>query len=257
MVSSSILLLVFLLFWWLGGFGWLNRVVSSWNLPPIRTGLAFIGLLYLGSWLIQLPFSVYDTFVLEESFGFNKTRAGTFIADRLKALALTVVIGGPLVAVILYLFERSGPLAWLYGWILVAVVTLIMSYLAPQIILPLFHKLKPLESGSLKTAIERMSHKCKFPLTEVFEIDGSRRSTKSNAFFTGFGKHKKIALYDTLIENHTEDELVAVLCARDRALQEEAHSADDGDRHPADGCAFFSVGLFHEEPRPASGVWCG
>ncbi len=212
LIESAFSLVVFLVFWWLGGFGWLDTWVRSWiSEGPIKQGLLFMFLLFIGSTVIALPFELYDTFVIEERFGFNKMTPATFFADRLKGLGLAVVFGAPLLALVLWIFERWSHSAWIYGWIVVSGFTLLMAYIAPQIILPLFNKFKPLPDGELKSAIERMSAECSFPLTEVYEIDGSKRSTKSNAYFTGFGKNKKIALYDTLIENHGVGELVAVL----------------------------------------------
>ncbi len=212
LIESAFSLSVFLAFWWLGGFGWLDDLVRTWvPTGSIKQGLLFMFLLYLGSSLIELPFELYDTFVIEEKFGFNKMTLGTFFGDKLKGLALAVLLGAPLLALVLWLFEKFGSSAWLYGWIAVTCFSLLMVYLAPQVILPLFNKFKPLPDGELKSAIEQMSEKCKFPLTEVYEVDGSKRSSKSNAFFTGLGKNKKIALYDTLIENHGVGELVAVL----------------------------------------------
>ena len=212
LLEDTFSLIVFLAFWWLGGFGWLDeQVVRRITTMPIVQGLLFAGLLYAGSVIIGIPFDLYDTFVIEEKFGFNKTTLGTFFADKAKGLLLAIVFGAPLLALIFYLFEQFGSNAWLYGWGVVTAFTLLMAYIAPTVIMPLFNKFKPLEDGELKAAIQEMSAKCKFPLTEVFEIDGSKRSTKSNAFFTGFGKHKKIALFDTLIKNHGTGELVAVL----------------------------------------------
>jgi len=212
LIESAFSLIVFLAFWWLGGFGWLDGLVRDW-VPegPIKQGLLFMFLLYLGSMLIELPFELYDTFVIEEKFGFNKMTIVTFFTDRLKGLALAAVLGAPLLALILWVFEKFGGSAWFYGWMAVSGFSLLMAYIAPQIILPLFNKFKPLPDGELKSAIEEMSVKCDFPLTEVFEVDGSKRSSKSNAYFTGLGKNKKIALFDTLIENHGVGELVAVL----------------------------------------------
>jgi STE24 endopeptidase len=173
--------------------------------------LLFMSLLYVGSMLISTPFELYDTFVIEEKYGFNKTTLATFFADKFKGLLLAVVLGAPILALLFFLFDRFGENAWLYGWIAVAGFSLLITYLAPTYIMPLFNKFKPLEDGALKTAIQEMSQKCQFPLTEVYEIDGSKRSTKANAFFTGLGKNKKIALYDTLIQNNGVGELVAVL----------------------------------------------
>ena len=212
LIEDTFSLIVFLAFWWCGGFGWLDEnVVRQVSSSPIVQGLLFAGLLFLGSTLISLPFDLYDTFVIEEKFGFNKTTLGTFFADKAKGLLLAAAFGAPLLALIFFLFERFGANAWIYGWIVSTAFTLLVAYIAPTVIMPLFNKFKPLEDGDLKSAIQEMSAKCQFPLTEVFEIDGSKRSTKSNAFFTGFGKNKKIALYDTLIKNHGVGELVAVL----------------------------------------------
>ena len=212
LIEDTFSLIVFLAFWWVGGFGivddWVRGIVAE---NAIFQGLLFMAVLYLGSTLISLPFELYDTFVIEEKFGFNKTSLGTFFADKAKGLMLAIAIGAPILSVILFLFDKAGPNAWLYGWIAVACFSLLMTYLAPTYIMPLFNKFKPLEDGELKTAIQEMSTKCEFPLTEVYEIDGSKRSTKSNAFFTGLGKNKKIALYDTLIKNNGVGELVAVL----------------------------------------------
>ena len=209
--DDTVMLLVFLAFWWLGGFGWLDMIVRGFAENEIVAGLLFVGALYIGSMLISIPFSLYGTFVIEEKYGFNKTTIGTFVMDKVKGLLLSVVIGAPILALVLYLFGQFGSHAWLYGWIAVTAFSLAMMYLAPTYIMPLFNKFKPLEEGELKTAIRAMSEKCDFPLTEVYEIDGSKRSTKANAFFTGLGKHKKIALYDTLIKNNGVGELVAVL----------------------------------------------
>ena len=212
LVEDTVSLAIFLAFWWLGGFGWVDELVRGWvSSNEILQGLLFMGLLYVGSILVGLPFELYDTFVIEEKFGFNKTTLGTFFADKLKGLLLAILLGGPILALVLFLFDRFGANAWIYGWLAVTAFSLLMVYLAPTYIMPLFNKFKPLEDGELKSAIQQMSVKCDFPLTEVYEIDGSKRSTKANAFFTGLGKNKKIALYDTLIERNGVNELVAVL----------------------------------------------
>ena len=209
--DDTVSLVIFLAFWWLGGFGWLDTYVRGYAENEIVAGLLFVGSLYVCSKLISVPFELYDTFLIEEKYGFNKTTIGTFVMDKVKSLLVSIVIGAPILALVLYLFGQFGSKAWLYGWIAVSVFSLLMMYLAPTYIMPLFNKFKPLEEGELKTAIREMSEKCEFPLTEVYEIDGSKRSTKANAFFTGLGKRKKIALYDTLIKNNGVGELVAVL----------------------------------------------
>lgn len=204
-------LILLLVFWFSEGFNWLDQVVRSWEFGELVTGILFIGILMIAKSIISLPFSIYSTFVIEERFGFNKTTPKTFVLDLVKGLLLGAVIGIPLLAGILAFFMYTGELAWLYAWLAVTIFSLIMQYVAPTWIMPLFNKFTPLEEGELRTAIEEYTEKVNFPLQGLFVIDGSKRSSKSNAFFTGFGKNKRVALYDTLIENHTVPELVAVL----------------------------------------------
>jgi STE24 endopeptidase len=209
-ITSIYSLTLLLVFWFMGGFGWLDETLRSMGWSETVTGLAFVGALMLGSNLMNLPFQIYDTFVIEEKFGFNKTTPKTFIVDQIKGLILGVIIGAPLLALVLWIFG-SVQHAWLWAWIAVTAFQLIMMYLAPTFILPLFNKFEPMEDGELKSRIQEMAKQCEFPLTEIHVMDGSKRSTKSNAFFTGFGKRKKIALFDTLIANHGTDELLGVL----------------------------------------------
>lgn len=204
-------LMLLLVFWFAGGFNWLDQWARGFDFGVIVTGLIFIGALIVAKMIISMPFSIYSTFVIEERFGFNKTDAKTFVMDRLKGLMLTVLIGAPLLAGIIAFFEFGGTWAWVYAWLAVTAFSLVMQYIAPTWIMPLFNKFEPLEDGELRQAIEEYAGKVDFPLQGIYVIDGSRRSAKSNAFFTGFGKNKRIALYDTLIENHTTEELVAVL----------------------------------------------
>jgi STE24 endopeptidase len=159
----------------------------------------------------MLPYSIYDTFVIEQKYGFNRTEPATFIADRVKAVMLAVLLGGPLLAAIFALFEWSGPNAWLYCWGAVSLYLLAVEFVAPNWLMPLFNKFTPLEEGELRTSILGYARSVGFPLANLFVIDGSRRSDKANAFFTGFGRNKRIALFDTLIARHTVPELVAVL----------------------------------------------
>lgn len=209
-VSSIFSLTLLLAFWFFGGFAWLDGLVNAWGFGNIATGLSFIGLLYLGSWLSSLPFDLYHTFVLEERFGFNKTTARTYIIDQIKSHLITAILGGGIVALILWIFQ-SVPNAWVWAWLSFTGISLILTYLAPSFLLPIFNKFTPLEDEELNKAIQAMAAKCEFPLTEISVMDGSKRSAKSNAFFTGFGKRKKIALFDTLIESQTTEELVGVL----------------------------------------------
>lgn len=211
LITSSFGLAVTLAFWFLGGFNYLDQIVRGWAFPAIVTGLVYIGILILLRSLISLPFSIYSTFVIEERFGFNKTTPATFIGDLIKGTALGIIIGGPLLAAILTFFQYTGVYAWLYCWIGTTVFTLIIQFIAPTWIMPLFNKFTPLEDGELKQSIMDYARSVNFTLDNIFVMDGSKRSSKSNAFFTGFGKHKRVALFDTLIEKHTVPELVAIL----------------------------------------------
>ncbi len=209
-IESIFSLMLTLGFWLAGGFGWLDNLVRGLSHGEIITGLIFMGILFAAQTIIMIPFQLYDTFVIEEKFGFNKTTMKTFIIDQIKGLVLLALIGGPILALILYIFE-SVSYAWVWAWAAFTVIQLLLTYIAPSVFLPLFNKFEPMPEGELKSAINEMAKKCDFPLTELFIMDGSKRSTKSNAFFTGFGKNKKIALFDTLVENHTTEGLVGIL----------------------------------------------
>jgi STE24 endopeptidase len=209
--TSTFDLCLILLFWFAGGFQYFDGIIRGWQLHPVLAGLAYIGILLFVKMLLGIPFSIYLTFVIEERFGFNKTTRGTFIADLLKGLALTVVLGGPFLAGMLAFFQYAGEYAWVYCWIVATAYTLIIQFIAPAWILPIFNKFSPLGDGELKERIMEYARKVKYSLAGVYVIDGSRRSSKSNAYFTGFGKNKRIALFDTLVEKHTVPELVAVL----------------------------------------------
>jgi STE24 endopeptidase len=209
--ASMIDLAIVLAFWFSGGFAWLDDRVRSMDLGAIPSGLIFIGILLASRSLLALPFSIYRTFNIEARFGFNKTTPKVFITDRMKGLLLGLAIGGPILTGVLWFFETAGSMAWLYCWAAVTVVGLVLQYIAPTWIMPLFNKFTPLEDGELKTSILDLARRVGFPLREITVMDGSKRSSKSNAFFTGFGKNKRIALFDTLIRNHTVDELTAVV----------------------------------------------
>lgn len=211
LITSTFSLVITLLFWFSGGFNYLDGFVRSWELNELWNGLIYIGILIVLKTVIGLPFSIYSTFVIEEKFGFNKTTPKTFIADILKGIMLSILLGGPLLAGVLWFFESTGDWAWLYCWIGVTLFTLILQFIAPTWIMPLFNKFTPLQNVELRDAILQYAQSVKYPLSGIFVMDGSKRSSKSNAFFTGFGKNKRIALFDTLIEKHTTDELVAVV----------------------------------------------
>jgi len=210
-ISAAFGIALTLIFWFAGGFNYLDQIVRAWQLHPILTGLAYIGILVFVRSIISLPFSIYATFVIEERFGFNKTTPLIFVMDLIKGTLLAIALGGPLLAGVLAFFQYSGEMAWLYCWLAATLFTLFVQFIAPTWIMPLFNKFTPLADGELRQSILAYAAKVKFPLKNLFVMDGSKRSTKSNAFFTGFGKNKRIALFDTLIEKHTVGELVAVL----------------------------------------------
>lgn len=209
--SESISLLLTLAFILIGGFNSLDVLVRSANFAPIPTGLLYCGTLALLSTLADLPLSIYRTFVLEQRFGFNTTTAATFIADFAKTLLLTTILGGIVLSAILWFFAATGAYASLWCWAFTTLFSLLLTYIAPQWILPLFNRFSPLPQGELRNAIEAYTAAQHYTVTGIFTIDGSRRSTKANAFFTGFGKKKRIALFDTLITRHAKEEIVAVL----------------------------------------------
>lgn len=194
-----------------GGFGWVDDFLRDYIQHEIVLALAFFGVLMLASDVLTLPFQLYSTFVIEEKYGFNKTSAGTFVTDKLKGYLLAALIGGPLIALLIYLINALGPSFWLVFAAVASLFILFMNMFYTTLILPLFNKLTPLEEGELKSAIENFARRVNFPIDNIFVIDGSKRSSKANAFFSGIGKKKKVVLYDTLIEKHTTDELVAVL----------------------------------------------
>jgi STE24 endopeptidase len=195
----------------LGGFNVVDQWVRGFGLASILTGTLFIFFLIVAAGILELPFSIYSTFVLEEKYGFNKTTVRTFILDLVKNVLLLIIIGGPLLALVLWFFQETGKLAPLFIWIVITLFQIFMAFIAPVVIMPMFNKFIPLEEGPLRDAIEDYSRKFKFKMKGIFKIDSSRRSTKANAFFAGFGKSRRIVLYDTLIGKHTDDELLTVL----------------------------------------------
>jgi STE24 endopeptidase len=209
-IQSVVSLTVMLVFWFCGGFGWLDTWARSMSPNVVVAGLVFLTALFLGQALISLPFAIHDTFVIENRFGFNRSTPKTFIMDRVKGILLAAVLGLPLGAAVLWIFGNVGH-AWLWAWLIVTGFQLLLTWLAPSLIMPLFNKFTPMPEGELKQEIEALGNRCGFPLDGVFVMDGSKRSTKANAFFTGFGKRKKIALFDTLIEKSSTPELMGVL----------------------------------------------
>jgi STE24 endopeptidase len=211
LVEDTFFLVVVIAFIVSGGFNYVDLQSRSFGYGYIITGLIFSAVIIFALQLLKLPFSYYGTFVIEEKFGFNKTTFKTFVLDIVKSWALTILIGAPVLAVILWFFDRMGGLAWFYCWTAVTLFQIFLLFVAPVVIMPLFNKFIPLEEGELKSSIENYAKAQDFKMKGLFKMDGSKRSTKSNAFFTGFGRFRRIVLFDTLIARHTVDELVSVL----------------------------------------------
>ena len=210
-VSSSISIVISLAMLVMGWFGSIDSWLRQYVEHDIVLALAFFGVLGLGSSILSLPFRIYSTFVIEEKFGFNKTTVKTFIIDMIKGALLSAAIGLPLGALIIWFYYELGDYFWITAWVVMTIFSLFMTMFAASWIMPLFNKFTPLEEGELRTAIEAYCNKVGFKLTNLFVMDGSKRSGKSNAFFSGLGPKKKIVLYDTLIEQMTTEEIVAVL----------------------------------------------
>ena len=210
-VTGTFNVILILIFWFGKGFPLLDEWVRSFNYGPLITGLIYMGVLIAIKALLSLPFSIYATFVIEERFGFNQTTWSTFLLDMVKGVSLAIVLGTPLLAGVLAFFEYAGPNAWWYCWIAVTLYMLGVQFIAPTWIMPLFNKFTPLEDSELKSAIFTYAGSINFPIENVYVMDGSRRSRKSNAFFTGFARHRRIVLFDTLINQQTVGELLAVL----------------------------------------------
>lgn len=205
----SFVILLFVLC--LGLFGWLDELLRQYITNEIFLSLAFFGIVYLLNEIITLPFAYYSTFVIEERFGFNKSTKTIFWLDQLKGLLLAVVLGGAILALIAWLYTAIGELAWLYAWAAITVFSLFMTLFYSNIIVPLFNKQTPLGEGELRDAIEAFAQKAGFAINNIYVMDASKRSTKANAYFTGFGAKKRIVLFDTLINDLDKDEIVAVL----------------------------------------------
>ena len=210
-LSAGFDLVLLLAFWLAGGFGWLDDVLRGLSLGPLPTGLLFFVVLGVGKSILDLPFGVYATFVIEGRFGFNRTTRRTFVLDLLRGALVSALLGLPLLAAFLAVFEYLGWYAWLVAWAVTAAATIVFQVIVPTIILPLFNKFTPLEEGELREAIFAHAERARFPLKAVYVVDASRRSTKGNAYFTGFAKSKRIALFDTIVVRHPVPELVAVL----------------------------------------------
>lgn len=209
--TSLVSFLVLLIVLTLGLFGWLDDLLRQYISNEILLTLAFFGVIYILNDLVTLPLDYYSTFVVEERFGFNKSTKKIFWLDQLKGLLLTIVLGGAILALITWLYQSLGEYAWLYAWGAITAFSLFMTLFYSNIIVPLFNKQTPLEQGDLRDAIESFANKAGFAINNIYVMDASKRSTKANAYFTGFGAKKRIVLFDTLINDLSTDEIVAVL----------------------------------------------
>jgi STE24 endopeptidase len=209
--QSLFQLVLVLAFFFLGGFAWLDELIRQYFTNPIWVSMAYIGVIALASSIISIPFSYYHTFVIEEKFEFNTTTRKTFWLDQIKSLLLSILLGGLILYAVLWFYNKTGDSFWWYTWILVTAFTLFFTLFYSQLIVPLFNKQTPLEEGVLKKAITQFATKTGFTLDNIYVIDGSKRSKKANAYFTGFGPKKRVVLYDTLINDLEIDEIVAVL----------------------------------------------
>lgn len=211
LITGTLTFVITLLLIGFGLFGWLDEWLRQYIQNPILLTLCYFGIVFIGSDILSIPFDYYQTFKIENDFGFNTSSVKTFFMDKLKGYLLSIIIGGGLLATLLWLILELGQDFWWIFWIVASLFMLLANLFYTGLILPLFNKLTPLEDGELKEAITSYSNSVGFSLKNVFVMDGSKRSSKANAFFSGFGKRKKVVLFDTLIAQHTQEELVAVL----------------------------------------------
>lgn len=210
-ITSLFSLITTLSFFFFNGFSIVDSIAREFSNNIISITLIFFGIIIIGSDIISIPFSLYKTFVIEENFGFNKTSKKTFFLDKLKGLFMTITLGGTILALITWFHEFTGVYFWLYTWGLITIFSLFVNIFYSKLIVPLFNEQTPLKDGELKEAITKYTNSVGFKLNNIFVINGSKRSTKANAYFSGFGSQKRITLYDTLISNLENDEIVAVL----------------------------------------------
>jgi STE24 endopeptidase len=211
LISDFLSFLVIIAMLLMGGFAWINAIVISITSSSILQAILFFGILAFASDLLGIPLDIYHTFVIEQRFGFNKTTARTFVFDKLKGYLLGAVVGGGILALIILIYEKAGSWFWVLAWMCISVFTLFISYFYTTLLVPLFNKLSPLPQGELRNAIEQVAARAGFSLKDISIMDGSKRSTRGNAYFSGFGRKKSIVLFDTLVNDHSVDELAAVL----------------------------------------------
>jgi STE24 endopeptidase len=201
-----------LLIWTLGGgLQWLDQTASAFGFNPVVTGIIVMLAFMLISSMLELPFSIYSTFVIEERFGFNRTSVKTFIVDLFKGSAIGLILGVPLLWTVLWLMEQAGEFWWVYAWLVWTAFSLLIMWVYPTLIAPIFNKFEPLEEGATLDRIQQLLHRCGFSSNGIFVIDGSKRSSHGNAYFSGFGRNKRIVFFDTLLKMLNDDQLEAVL----------------------------------------------
>jgi STE24 endopeptidase len=210
-ISSTFSLIITILFFVFDGFAYVDAIAREYTTNNILITLLFFGIIFFASDLLTTPFSYYKTFVIEEKYGFNKTTVKTFIVDKIKGWLMMFIVGGLILALVTWFYEKTTSNFWIYTWALISVFTLFLNVFYSKLIVPIFNKQTPLEDGELKIAIESFTSKVGFKINQIFVIDGSKRSTKANAYFSGFGSQKRITLFDTLINDLETDEIVAVL----------------------------------------------
>jgi len=211
MMTSSFSFVIMLIMFAFGGFSWIDTLVCQLLQHPVWTPVIFFGILFFANDILSIPFELYDTFVIEQKFGFNKVTPKLFVLDKLKGYGMTVILGGGILAAIVWIYTLTPDYFWLLAWAVVTSFSLFMTMFYSQVIVPLFNKQTPLGEGELRAEIEKFALKTGFKLDNIFVIDGSKRSTKANAYFSGLGAKKRIVLYDTLMDKMTVDEIVAVL----------------------------------------------
>lgn len=211
LLSATVGFAVLILMLWFQGFAWFDALAGYFFDHPILKGLLFFGILGLLSDLLSLPFDVYNTFVIEGRFGFNRTTSKTFVFDKLKGWLLAFLIGSIALSLLIGAWEWLGFWFWLPAWLVLGLIIMALSGYGSHWIARLFNKMAPLESGELKEKIVAFADKAGFPVSGIYVMDGSRRSSKANAYFSGLGKTRRIVLFDTLLEKLSADEVVAVL----------------------------------------------
>ena len=210
-ISKAYSLTILLLFFFLDGFLFVDNIARSVFESELLISLSFFGIIFFGSDILNLPFSLYSIFIIEGKFGFNKTTFKIYFFDKIKYWFITILFGGGILSFIIFQFETVGKDFWIVAWVFITTISVLINGFYAQIIVPLFNKQTKLEEGNLKNDIEKYSKKVGFDLSNIFVIDGSKRSTKANAYFSGFGKQKRVTLYDTLLNKLNDNQIIAVI----------------------------------------------